>query len=202
MERDIDAIFLCTGYAHRFPFLAPIAPHIEDEGIGALPMYRRIFHMHHPTLAFVEMLSKIIPFPLAESQAAVIARVFSGRLSLPSLPGRNQWLNTALGDKEPGRKARVLVPPQDLDYSNELYKWSDRAPAGENGQRGKMPKWWDSRGYWMRMAAAEMKKAFNRRGEERRFIQEYEELGFRFIQKYEELRIVNGHEPKEVAYTP
>lgn len=39
IERDIDAIILCTGYAYRFPFLTSIAPNIEDEGIGALLLY-------------------------------------------------------------------------------------------------------------------------------------------------------------------
>lgn len=75
IERHIDAIVLCTGYAYSFPSLAPTFPSIKDEGIGALPLYQYVFHMQHPTLAFVETPEMIVPFPLAQCQAAVIARV-------------------------------------------------------------------------------------------------------------------------------
>ena len=181
MERDIEAIILCTGYAHRYPFLAPIAPKIEDEGIRALPMYRHIFHIHHPTLAFVEIPEKIVPFPLVESQAAVIARVFSGRLSLPSLPDRSLWQNAVPAATKTGGKPHVLgPPPQDLVYMNELYQWSKQAPPREDGEEGKLPKYWEAMGFSWRMAAPQMKIAFNRRGEERRAVQGYEELGFGF----------------------
>ena len=85
IERNIDAIFLCTGYAYSFPFLAPIDPAINVKGIESLPLYQYIFHMQHPTLAFVGTPEMSVPFPLAECQAAIIARVWSGRLTLPSL---------------------------------------------------------------------------------------------------------------------
>lgn len=83
IERNLDAIILCIGYAYSFPFQAPIAPSIKDEGIRALPPYLYIFHMQNPILAFVEAPERIIPFPLAQRQATVKARVWSNKLHLP-----------------------------------------------------------------------------------------------------------------------
>ena len=145
-------------------------------------MYRHIFHIQHPTLAFVEVNEKIIPFPLAESQAAVIARVFSGRLSLPSLPERLLRQNAVPAETQTGRKAHVLGPPRDLEYMNSLHGWSKEAAAREDGKEGKLPKHWEAIGFSLRMAAPQMKIAFNRRGEGRRAVQGYEELGFGFWQ--------------------
>ncbi|KAL8819226.1 MAG: hypothetical protein Q9191_007777, partial [Dirinaria sp. TL-2023a] len=173
-EHDIDAIMLCTGYTYLFPFLGSIAPKIEDE-----PLYQYIFHMAHPTLAFVEMPEKIVPFPLAECQAAIIARIWSGRLSLPPLQEMQDWAKQVVKDRGAGRPFYSLTPPIDLHYMNEMYDWCRRA-IGRNGsteEGGKLPKRWNAKEWWEREMAAEMKKAFNARGERRAEVHSYEELG-------------------------
>ena len=183
IERNIDAIILCTGYAYSFPFLAPIDPAIKDEGIRSLPLYQHIFHMHHPTLAFIETPEMIVPFPLAECQAAIVARVWAARLTLPSLQEMQEWQIGVVRERGSGRKFHALTPPGDLDYMKEMYDWSRKAKEttmlGDAG-RGKMPKCWDERACWLRMMAAKMRKAFNARGEERGKVLSFEELGFRF----------------------
>lgn len=47
-------------------------------------LYRQTFYIPDPSLTFVCMPTSIVPFPLAETQAAAIARYYSGRLLLPS----------------------------------------------------------------------------------------------------------------------
>lgn len=139
--------------------------------------------MEHPTLAFIETPESIVPFPLAECQAAVIARVWSGRLALPSLQKMQDWRESIGRERGAGRKFHALSPPLDLDYMKEMYDWSSKAKETatcENAGRGKMPKRWDANACWVRMMAAEMKKAFDARGEERSHVLSYEELGFRF----------------------
>ena len=183
IERNIDAIILCTGYAYSFPFLAPIDPAIKDQGIPSLPLYQHIFHMQHPTLAFIETPEMIVPFPLAECQAAVVARVWAGRLTLPSQLEMQDWQDGIIRERGSGRSFHALKPPLDLDYMKEMYDWSSKAKetemSGSTG-RGKMPKCWDARACWLRMMAAKMRKAFNARGEERGKVLGFEELGFRF----------------------
>ena len=163
--------------------MASIEPTIKDEGIQRLPLYQYIFHVQYPTLAFVETPEMIVPFALAECQAAVIARVWSGRLALPSLPDMEVWRESIVGERGAGRGFHALTPPLDLKYMKEMYDWSLKAkePAMvEDAAQGKMPKWWDSKACWERMMAAEMKKAFQARGEERSNVLKYEDLGFHF----------------------
>lgn len=183
IERNIDAINLCTGYAYSFPFLAPTNPAIKDEGIRALPLYQYLFHIQYPTLAFIETPEMIVPFPLAECQAAVVARVWSGRLALPSLREMQNWRESVVSERGAGRGFHALKPPLDLEYMKEMFNWSRKAEETttcENDGRGKIPKWWDARSCWLRMTAPDMKKAYNARREERSKVVNYEELGFRF----------------------
>lgn len=185
-ECDIDMVILCTGYAYCYPFLESTDPRIYKQGIHALHPYQRIFDLQHPTLAFIETPEKIVPFPLAESQAAVVARVWSGRLSLPSYEEMRKWCENVIRQQDAGRGFHRFEPPLDLDYAKEMYDWSSKAEtlaSSENIPFGKMPKFWDAEACWVRMAAAEMKKAFNARGEERSKITNFEELGFRYNEK-------------------
>ena len=51
---------------------------------------------------------KIIPFPLAEAQSAVIARVWSGRLTLPSPRAMAEWERKTLDNTGGGRDLHLL----------------------------------------------------------------------------------------------
>lgn len=188
-EHDIDAIMFCTGYDYKFPFLpANINPMTEK----AEPLYQYIFPPSNPTMAFLEMNEKICPFPFAECQAAVLARIWAGRLSLPTKDEMKSWGQGIISKRGKGRGFFALDPPLDLEYMNGMYEWCfDDAvksgqgyEAGDEGvekmQRGKMPKYWGEKAWWERMQAAEMKKAFNQQGAGRCHIRKYVELGFRF----------------------
>lgn len=181
--RDMDDVVLCTGYTYRFPFLKAIHPNIEKEGVATLPLYQHIFHMQYPTLAFIETPEMIVPFPLAECQAAIVARVWSGRLRLPSQHDTEEWRDQVISKRRAGRHFHALEPPVDLKYMKKMYDWcyeAENRDSCEKLRRGKIPKRWDEKSCWLRMMAADMKKAFNARGAERSMIKTYEELGFRF----------------------
>ena len=180
-ESDLDAILLCTGYAYRFSFLSSIYPTLNEDGIAPLPLYQYVFDINHPTLAFISTPEMSVPFPLAEAQAAVVARVWSGRLSLPSPRKMREWWEGVVSERGAGRACHALAPPRDLDYMREMYKWCCGAEGMEGGGgRGKMPKEWDARACWVRMRAADMRKAFDGRGGERGGVVGYAELGFWF----------------------
>ncbi|KAI4231825.1 MAG: hypothetical protein LQ349_005374 [Xanthoria aureola] len=183
IERDIDDVVLCTGYTYRFPFLVAVHQDIEREGVVALPLYQHIFHVQHPTLAFIETPEMIVPFPLAECQAAVLARVWSGRLCLPSQQDMEKWRDQVISERGAGRRFHALEPPLDLEYMKEMYDWcneTENEESCEKVRKGKTPKRWDDKSCWLRMMAADIKKAFNARGAQRSKVKTYEELGFRF----------------------
>ena len=170
-------------------YSAPAMPTLSLSFHKCIPQSRRtvsalcrftkhIFHMQYPSLAFVEIPEMIVPFPLAECQAAVIARVWSGRLALPTQVDMEEWREGVMRERGNGRKFHALMPPIDLEYMKEMYSWSEGADgrlsgAGDGG-KGKLPRYWDERACWLRMNAAEMKKAFNARGDDRVEVCRYE----------------------------
>ena len=57
----------------------------------AAQLYQHIFIIPKPTLAFVGMPKMAALFLVAQAQSAVIARAFSGRITVPSEADMRQW---------------------------------------------------------------------------------------------------------------
>ncbi|PWA78211.1 flavin-binding monooxygenase family protein [Artemisia annua] len=79
-----DTIIYCTGYSYSFPYLDTkgiVA--VDDDRVG--PLYEHTFPPNlAPSLSFIGIPSKIIAYPVFESQAIWIAQLLSGKRSLPS----------------------------------------------------------------------------------------------------------------------
>ena len=148
------------------------------DAIQAIHPFQYIFDVEHPTLTFIETLEGIVPFPMAEAQASVIARVWAGRLPLPSTQDMQSWVQSIIDKRGPGRAFHHVSPPLDLAYMREMYHWSQQA---ENESKiGQKPRDWTDYYCWLRMEAAEIKKAFVKRGEGRHQVLTYDELGFEY----------------------
>ena len=84
MEKDIDAIFYCTGYKFGFPFLDPSIVEVKE---NKCDLFKFVFppHLKHPTLAMVGFIQPLgALMPIAEMQARWVARVFAKKCALPS----------------------------------------------------------------------------------------------------------------------
>ncbi|KAK4956059.1 monooxygenase [Elasticomyces elasticus] len=180
IEENVDAIVFCTGYFYSYPFLQSLDPPLVSDGTRTENLYQHLFYRPHPTLAFPTLPQKIIPFPIAEAQSAVVARVWSGRLSLPSESDMRAWERRTLSENGPGRGFHLLKFPKDADYIDGLHDWAMSAELGEGGVRGKEPPYWGEKEYWMRERFPAIKKAFQDLGEGRRGTRRLEEIGFDF----------------------
>ena len=170
----IDAVLFCTGYLYSFPFLSSLGPHLQTSGFHVPQTYQHMFSIPYPTLAFLGLPMKVLPFPLAEAQAAVIARVWSSRLQLPTTNEMLAWEKQRVDANGEGKKFHSFGPPEDFLYHNELYDWA----ANASGEMGKLPNRWDESDFWLRERFAQIKKAYSERGEVREDIRTLEELGF------------------------
>lgn len=185
VEKDVDAIVFCTGYFYSFPFLSSLDPPLISDGTRTQHLYKHMFYIHHPTLVFIALNQKIIPFPLSEGQGAVIARVWANRLALPSKASMQQWEDNVIEQRGAGNRFHTLMFPLDVDYINELHEWSQQATRKdglENDGSGKIPPRWGEKSRWARERFPAMKKAFANRGEGRHDVKIMEELGFDFEQ--------------------
>jgi cation diffusion facilitator CzcD-associated flavoprotein CzcO len=183
VEEGIDAIVFATGYFYSLPFLENVEPKLIGDGTHVEQTYQHIFYAPRPTLSLLALNQKVIPFPIAEAQAAVVARVYSGRLPLPSLSIMRDWEKKTEEETGGKRNFHVMAFPKDGKYINELGRWAEEATLNddlENNGRGKVgPKWgeWE---FWCRENFPAIRRAFGERGEERFSIRKLEELGFSF----------------------
>jgi len=82
----VDVLVFCTGYLYRFPFLDAGLVGVDDNWVS--PLYQDLLHADHPTLAFIGIPFKVVPFPLFEVQAGWFARLLAGTFQLPSVDVR------------------------------------------------------------------------------------------------------------------
>ncbi|KAI7369575.1 putative flavin dependent monooxygenase [Hortaea werneckii] len=209
VEADVDAVLYCTGYFYSFPFLDSLQPPLITTGERTENIYQHIFYQRHPSLAFPVLNQKVIPFPMAEAQCSVIARVLSGRLALPMEAEMKEWERQVEKDMGDGRMFHVLKFPMDADYINMCHDWALSADKSisaneqvnglaNGGQKtisaqiGKEPPFWDEKAYWTRERFPAIKKAFQSCGEDRHSKRSLEDVGFSYEQwkqdKHDECR--------------
>ncbi len=183
IETHIDSIIFATGYFYSYPFLSNLKPPVVTDGLRTQDVYQHLFHIERPSLVFPVINLKVIPFPLAENQAAVVARVWSGRLQLPSKEEMRDWEQETIKQKGNGKYFHLKKLHEDAAQINDLYRWAKSAsmlPGLENNGQGKTGTAWDERRVWTRSRFPEVKAEYAARGDERVHVKSIEELGFDF----------------------
>ncbi|KAK6954744.1 hypothetical protein Daesc_004713 [Daldinia eschscholtzii] len=174
IEKDVDAVLFCTGYLFTFPFLPSIP--LVTNGRKVHGLAKHLLHIAHPTLAFPGLPIKVIPFPLTQSQGAVLARLWSNTLPLPPLSVLEQWSRED-GEGASEEKYHVFPKGGDGRYINEIYEWLEKE-SSEEGKRGKEPPHWDAEMLWQRGIYIEAKMQFEKTGRKAKTL---EELGFKYV---------------------
>ncbi|PGH44895.1 monooxygenase [Micromonospora sp. WMMA1996] len=78
---EVDLVIWCTGYRVEVPFLDPA---LLGDGADRLPLYRHVFHLDAPGLAFVGLMQSTgAAFPLVEAQARLVAARLAGTWAPP-----------------------------------------------------------------------------------------------------------------------
>lgn len=159
----IDKVVFCTGYLYAYPFLKSFLTRtkgtrdalLDSHGSRTRRLYKQIFYIPDPTIAFVALLKNVVPMPLAECQGSVIARVFSGRLKLPDETDMRDYEQKELENCQSESDYHTFPFPKDVDYYQHMIDWSDQATNPENGFRAQD---WDSRKRDLRGQAATLKQ--------------------------------------------
>ena len=88
----MDELLFCTGYTYRFPFLeggnntlgaGPDAPVVSVRDNTVYPLYRHMLPPAAPSIAFIGLPAKVIPFPQFEVQSRYMSQVWAGNVTLP-----------------------------------------------------------------------------------------------------------------------
>lgn len=174
VEENIDCILFCTGYLYTFPFLSSFLQELVHDGSRVHNIYQHMFYIDHPSLAFVALPIRVIPFPLAEVQAAVLGKVWSGQLALPPERQMREWELKTIKENGEGKKFLTLDGGKDFLYHNYLYDWANSVGFSSSLK----PHRWTDQEFWLRGRFPDIKKAYAQRGEDRYNVKTPEELGF------------------------
>lgn len=84
--KDIDGIIFCTGYQGNYRFIKKGNKELYPDDPSEL--FQHIFPINKESgrIAFVGIPKMAAAFTVAEAQSALIARVWSTRVSLPEVP--------------------------------------------------------------------------------------------------------------------
>lgn len=191
VEENVDTVLFCTGYLYSYPFLSSLDPPATN-GQRVMNLYEQLFYMYDPTLVFPVLQYKVIPFSVGANQAAVFARVWSGRLNLPSLAEMKAWEDSAVAERGISKSFHVFGYPLDVNYLNFLHDWAakaERRPGLANNGNGRQSIRWGEREKWVRVRGfPEMKRAFGERVKQGVKVTTIKELGY----DYDEWKLVHG----------
>ncbi|KAI1609154.1 dimethylaniline monooxygenase (N-oxide forming) [Exophiala viscosa] len=140
---DVHAVILCTGYITSYPFLAHLHSDttptsqadesvlVTAEGDMVHNLHKDIFYIEDPSLVFVGAPYHIATFSLFDFQAQVVARVLSGKASLPTHDQMREEYRARVEAKGLGRDFHSLRGEgEEQAYVAELVDWTNRDAAG------------------------------------------------------------------------
>ncbi|KAI9307159.1 hypothetical protein BJ944DRAFT_262377 [Cunninghamella echinulata] len=128
----VDHIIFATGYLYSYPFFPFQKDNLIIEGQTVLHTHEYLFYINNPTLAFIGLPIRIVPFPLSQSQANVIAKVFNPErkdVTLPNLERmqtiyQQQYDNQHNGDNT-NRQSFVMNTEREFSYVDRLSAWAE-----------------------------------------------------------------------------
>lgn len=83
---QIDAIILCTGYLHHFPFIEDTLRLRTHNCLYPLDLYQGVVWEKNPRLFYLGMQDQWYTFNMFDAQAWYVRDIILGKITLPSLP--------------------------------------------------------------------------------------------------------------------
>ena len=126
-SKDVDAIILCTGYLHHFPFLPDSLRLKTNNILYPLGLYKGVVWEKNPKLLYLGMQDQWYTFNMFDAQAWYARDLILGRIELPSFEEMQshtkEWheLETAQGEAAyaidfQGEYTQMLI--DETDYPN------------------------------------------------------------------------------------
>ncbi|RMF37531.1 MAG: NAD(P)/FAD-dependent oxidoreductase [Alphaproteobacteria bacterium] len=82
-SKEVDAIILCTGYLHHFPFLPDDLRLKTANRLATADLYKGVVWVHNPKLFYLGMQDQWFTFNMFDAQAWWVRDVIMGRIALP-----------------------------------------------------------------------------------------------------------------------
>ena len=93
---DVDAIILCTGYVHHFPFMASELRLRTANRLATADLYKGVVWVDNPKLFYLGMQDQWYTFNMFDAQAWYVRDIVMGRIRVPDREARA----ADVGDRE------------------------------------------------------------------------------------------------------
>lgn len=152
--RDVDAIIMCTGYRHHFPFIASPLRLVTRNVLYPPDLYKGVFRTDNPKMMYLSMQDQYYTFTMFDAEAWYARDYVLGRITLPGRDemdkdieawrAREEALDGPLdeidfqADHIADLLAEVDYPAFDLDLTREQFKaWEHHKTESIVGYRDK-----------------------------------------------------------------
>jgi trimethylamine monooxygenase len=115
--RDVDAIVLCTGYRHWFPFIEDSLRLRTDNVLYPANLYKGVVWTANPKLMYLAMQDQYYTFNMFDPQARYARDVVLGRVALPA-PAEMEADIVVWRE----RQAMLNGPADDIDFQTEYVR--------------------------------------------------------------------------------
>ncbi len=82
--REIDAVIMCTGYLHHFPFIEQSLRLLTNNRLYPDQLYKGIFWLDNPRLMYLGMQDQYYTFNMFDAQAWYARDILLDRITVPS----------------------------------------------------------------------------------------------------------------------
>ncbi len=114
---EVDAIVLCTGYKHHFPFLPDELRLKTDNRLYPLGLYKGVVWEKNTGLFYLGMQDQYYTFNMFDAQAWYVRDVILGRLALPSALAMSEDIKAWRA-----REEAVADPFEAIDFQTEYVR--------------------------------------------------------------------------------
>ncbi len=121
---NVDAIILCTGYLHHFPFMANDLRLRTANRLATADLYKGIAWIHNPKLFYLGMQDQWYTFNMFDAQAWWARDVMMGKIALPGKAAMVADVEDRLAREDAGEDDYDAIRYQG-DYTRELIAETD-----------------------------------------------------------------------------
>ncbi len=122
--KDVDAIILCTGYLHHFPFLSDDLRLKTRNRLFPPGLYKGIVWEKNPKLFYIGAQDQFYTFNMFDAQAWLARDIMLGRVKLPSAAEMTADSSAWVAKEEQLANAEQMIDFQ-TEYVKDLVKHTD-----------------------------------------------------------------------------
>ncbi len=123
-SREVDAVILCTGYLHHFPFMSDDLKLRTANRLATADLYKGVAYAPNPALFYIGMQDQWFTFNMFDAQAWWARDVIMGKIALPDRAAMDADIADREAREDAGETDYDAIWYQG-DYVNELIAETD-----------------------------------------------------------------------------